>query len=36
MGRGEKVDYRLSMLVVLCKDCNQDVGLYPGKSKVSL
>ncbi|CAO3599309.1 unnamed protein product [Absidia cylindrospora] len=31
MGRGEKVDYRISMLVVLCKDCNQDVGLYPAR-----
>ncbi|KAI8083142.1 uncharacterized protein BX664DRAFT_301792 [Halteromyces radiatus] len=31
MGLGEKVDYRISMLVVLCKDCNQDVGLYPAR-----
>ncbi|KAG0043624.1 hypothetical protein BGZ83_011202 [Gryganskiella cystojenkinii] len=24
-------DYRVSTIVVLCKDCNNDVGLYPGR-----
>ncbi|KAI8641314.1 hypothetical protein BD408DRAFT_418314 [Parasitella parasitica] len=28
-------DYRVSTLVVLCKDCNQDVGLYPARHKCS-
>ncbi|KAI8879721.1 hypothetical protein K501DRAFT_335870 [Backusella circina FSU 941] len=27
------VDYRVSTLVVLCKDCGQDVGLYPARHK---
>ncbi|KAF7727945.1 hypothetical protein EC973_006833 [Apophysomyces ossiformis] len=27
------IDYRVSMLVVLCKDCGQDVGLYPARHK---
>ncbi|KAI7861379.1 hypothetical protein BDF14DRAFT_374345 [Spinellus fusiger] len=27
------VDYRVSTLVVLCKDCSQDVGLYPARHK---
>ncbi|CAG8433620.1 1195_t:CDS:2 [Ambispora gerdemannii] len=29
----EVIDYRLSRLVVLCKDCGQDVGLYPARHK---
>lgn len=28
---GVKNDYRVSTIVVLCKDCNQDVGLYPAR-----
>ncbi|KAI9032657.1 hypothetical protein CLU79DRAFT_727320 [Phycomyces nitens] len=27
------VDYRVSTLVVLCKDCGSDVGLYPARHK---
>lgn len=27
------VDYRVSTLVVLCKDCGHDVGLYPARHK---
>ncbi|KAI8091375.1 uncharacterized protein B0P05DRAFT_594115 [Gilbertella persicaria] len=27
------VDYRISTLVVLCKDCGNDVGLYPARHK---
>ncbi|KAI9281899.1 hypothetical protein BY458DRAFT_498379 [Sporodiniella umbellata] len=27
------VDYRVSTLIVLCKDCNSDVGLYPARHK---
>ncbi|KAF7723969.1 hypothetical protein EC973_001485 [Apophysomyces ossiformis] len=27
------VDYRVSTIVVLCKDCGQDVGLYPARHK---
>lgn len=27
------VDYRVSSLVVLCKDCGQDSGLYPSRHK---
>ncbi|ORY94205.1 hypothetical protein BCR43DRAFT_358994 [Syncephalastrum racemosum] len=27
------VDYRVSKIIVLCKDCNQDVGLYPARHK---
>ncbi|ORZ09598.1 hypothetical protein BCR42DRAFT_423735 [Absidia repens] len=27
------VDYRVSTLVVLCKDCGHDVGLYPSRHK---
>ncbi|KAG0181068.1 hypothetical protein DFQ29_009463 [Apophysomyces sp. BC1021] len=27
------IDYRVSMLVVLCKDCGEDVGLYPARHK---
>lgn len=27
------VDYRVSTLVVLCKDCGNDVGLYPARHK---
>ncbi|KAF9940686.1 hypothetical protein BGZ67_007027 [Mortierella alpina] len=26
-------DYRVSTIVVLCKDCGNDVGLYPGRHK---
>ena len=26
-------DYRISKIVVLCKDCGQDVGLYPARHK---
>ncbi|RKP10429.1 hypothetical protein THASP1DRAFT_21871 [Thamnocephalis sphaerospora] len=26
-------DYRVSKLAVLCKDCGQDVGLYPGRHR---
>ncbi|KAI7850779.1 hypothetical protein BDC45DRAFT_517124 [Circinella umbellata] len=26
-------DYRISQIVVLCKDCGQDVGLYPARHK---
>ncbi|KAG0353936.1 hypothetical protein BC939DRAFT_529436 [Gamsiella multidivaricata] len=26
-------DYRVSQIVVLCKDCGNDVGLYPGRHK---
>ncbi|CAG8768819.1 35492_t:CDS:2, partial [Racocetra persica] len=29
----EVVDYRVSRLVVLCKDCGSDVGLYPSRHK---
>lgn len=29
----QAVDYRVSTLVVLCKDCSQDVGLYPARHK---
>ncbi|KAG9297138.1 hypothetical protein G9A89_019419 [Geosiphon pyriformis] len=29
----EVIDYRVSRLVVLCKDCGQDVGLYPARHK---
>jgi hypothetical protein len=28
---GIKNDYRVSTIVILCKDCNQDVGLYPAR-----
>lgn len=27
------VDYRVSAIVVLCKDCGNDVGLYPARHK---
>ncbi|KAI7904708.1 uncharacterized protein BX663DRAFT_559688 [Cokeromyces recurvatus] len=30
---GVKNDYRISTIAVLCKDCNQDVGLYPARHK---
>lgn len=30
---GVKNDYRVSAIVVLCKDCNQDVGLYPARHR---
>ncbi|KAG0296284.1 hypothetical protein BGZ96_009824 [Linnemannia gamsii] len=26
-------DYRVSTVAILCRDCNNDVGLYPGKHK---
>ncbi|RUS22205.1 hypothetical protein BC937DRAFT_90036 [Endogone sp. FLAS-F59071] len=29
----EAIDYRVSKIVVLCKDCGQDVGLYPARHK---
>lgn len=29
----QAVDYRVSTLIVLCKDCGQDVGLYPARHK---
>lgn len=29
----ETVDYRVSRLIVLCKDCGDDVGLYPARHK---
>ncbi|KAI8971490.1 hypothetical protein BDF20DRAFT_837815 [Mycotypha africana] len=29
----QTVDYRVSRLVVLCKDCGNDVGLYPARHK---
>src|SRR6185369_2524985 len=29
-------DYRISRVVVLCKDCGQDVGLYPARHKCGL
>jgi hypothetical protein len=30
---GHRNDYRVSTLIVLCKDCGQDVGLYPARHK---
>ncbi|KAI7868477.1 hypothetical protein BDF14DRAFT_1793701 [Spinellus fusiger] len=27
----QTVDYRMSKLIVLCKDCGQDVGMYPAR-----
>ncbi|KAL1919231.1 uncharacterized protein VTP21DRAFT_1923 [Calcarisporiella thermophila] len=36
LGRGmapKVIDYRVSTVVVLCKDCGQDVGLYPARHK---
>ncbi|CAG8438542.1 13275_t:CDS:2 [Dentiscutata heterogama] len=32
----EVVDYRVSRLVVLCKDCGHDVGLYPARHKCKM
>ncbi|KAF0553848.1 hypothetical protein F8M41_019908 [Gigaspora margarita] len=32
----EVVDYRVSRLVVLCKDCGHDVGLYPARHKCKI
>src|SRR3954452_17054986 len=29
-------DYRVSRIVVLCKDCGQDVGLYPARHKCGI
>ncbi|CAI2182115.1 10438_t:CDS:2 [Funneliformis geosporum] len=29
----EAIDYRVSRVVILCKDCGQDVGLYPARHK---
>lgn len=29
----QAVDYRISRVVVCCKDCGQDVGLYPARHK---
>lgn len=28
---GVRNDYRVSTIIVLCKDCGQDVGLYPAR-----
>ncbi|KAG0325144.1 hypothetical protein BG000_001912 [Podila horticola] len=28
-------DYRVSTIVILCKDCGNDVGMYPGRHKCS-
>ncbi|CAO0800711.1 unnamed protein product [Mucor circinelloides] len=30
---GLRNDYRVSTIIVLCKDCDQDVGLYPARHK---
>jgi hypothetical protein len=30
------IDYRISRIVVLCKDCGQDVGLYPARHKCGI
>jgi hypothetical protein len=30
---GLRNDYRVSTIVVLCKDCDEDVGLYPARHK---
>ncbi|CAG8566844.1 18628_t:CDS:2 [Dentiscutata erythropus] len=32
----EVIDYRVSRIVVLCKDCGHDVGLYPARHKCVL
>ncbi|RIA95023.1 hypothetical protein C1645_758619 [Glomus cerebriforme] len=32
----EVIDYRISRIVVLCKDCDQDVGLYPARHKCGI
>jgi hypothetical protein len=32
----EVIDYRVSRIVVLCKDCGQDVGLYPARHKCGI
>ncbi|CAB4400899.1 hypothetical protein RhiirA1_215003 [Rhizophagus irregularis] len=32
----EIIDYRISRIVVLCKDCGQDVGLYPARHKCGI
>ncbi|CAG8674978.1 8672_t:CDS:2 [Cetraspora pellucida] len=32
----EVIDYRVSRIVVLCKDCGHDVGLYPARHKCEL
>ncbi|CAO3633734.1 unnamed protein product [Mucor hiemalis] len=32
---GSRNDYRVSKIIVLCKDCGDDVGLYPGRHKCS-
>lgn len=32
----EVIDYRISRIVVLCKDCGQDVGLYPARHKCGI
>ncbi|CAJ0833625.1 1372_t:CDS:2 [Entrophospora sp. SA101] len=29
----EITDYRISRVVILCKDCGQDVGFYPARHK---
>ncbi|CAJ0635236.1 6399_t:CDS:10 [Entrophospora sp. SA101] len=29
----EAIDYRVSRIVILCKDCGQDAGLYPARHK---
>jgi hypothetical protein len=30
------IDYRVSRVVILCKDCGQDVGLYPARHKCGI
>ncbi|CAG8752941.1 512_t:CDS:2, partial [Funneliformis caledonium] len=32
----EVIDYRVSRIVILCKDCGQDVGLYPARHKCDI
>jgi hypothetical protein len=32
---GTRNDYRVSKIIVLCKDCGNDVGLYPARHKCS-
>lgn len=33
---GVRNDYRVSTIIVLCKDCNQDVGLYPARHQCNV
>ncbi|CAI2167828.1 11176_t:CDS:2 [Funneliformis geosporum] len=32
----EVIDYRVSRILILCKDCDQDVGLYPARHKCGI